>query len=383
MRELSIYVHIPFCVQKCLYCDFLSGPKYFKRADDYIEMLTAEMEQYTELIKNYQVRSIFFGGGTPSILNSLQIEKIMTGLKKLIGDRLLPEAEITIECNPGTLTKEKLETYYKAGINRLSIGLQSTWDDELKMLGRIHTYEEFLEGYQLAREAGFQNVNIDLMSGLPNQTMEKWEMTLQRIIDLKPEHISAYSLIIEEGTEFYEHYGTEKGEELLPDEELDRLMYERTKEMLRNSGYHRYEISNYAKAGMESRHNSSYWTGIEYLGIGLGASSLIENRRYRNEENMECYLEKIKHGETVQNLEEVLNEKSKMEEFMVLGLRMMKGVKRTDFKDRFGTDMEQIYGKEISKLKTLNLLEEKEESLFLTDKGIDVSNEVFTMFLFD
>lgn len=381
MKELSIYIHIPFCVQKCLYCDFLSGPSYYKKADSYIAMLVKEMEQYKERIKGYQVKSIFLGGGTPSILTPEQIEKVMSATYGMMDGHILPEAEITIEANPGTLTKDKLEMYRKLGINRLSIGLQSTWDDELKMLGRIHNYEEFLEGYHLARSLDFQNINIDLMSGLPKQTLEKWEMTLERIIQLKPEHISAYSLIIEEGTHFYEVYGTEKGEKLLPDEELDRLMYERTKELLKNAGYNRYEISNYAKPGMESRHNSSYWTGIDYLGIGLGSSSLLNKKRYRNEENMECYLERVEKDETVQYLEEVLTPQSEMEEFMILGLRMMKGVSRKSFDQKFGKPLEEVYGEEIQKLIQLNLVDEREGYLFLTDGGIDVSNEVFTMFL--
>ncbi len=381
MKELAIYVHIPFCVQKCRYCDFLSGPRHLNKIDEYLDMLLIEISQYKDLIKEYQVRSIFIGGGTPSILNANQISRVMSALWDVIGDRVMENIEVTIESNPGTLTKEKLKAYQELGINRISMGLQSTFNDELKNLGRIHTYEEFLEGYRLARKAGFQNINIDLMSGLPTQSLEKWETTLSRIIELNPEHISAYSLIIEEGTNFYEQYGTEEGEKELPSEELDRLMYQKTKELLLEAGYKKYEISNYAKPGYESRHNCSYWTGIDYVGIGLGASSLIQKNRYRNEENMECYLKMLVQNKSVRQLEETLDRQSEIEEYMILGLRMMKGVSKTEFFNRFGETMDKKYGEILSRLKELQLIVEKEDFVSLTEKGIDVSNEIFTMFM--
>lgn len=381
MKELAIYVHIPFCVQKCRYCDFLSGPRHLDKLDEYLDMLIIEISQYRELIKEYQVRSIFLGGGTPSILNEEQISRVMSVLWDVIGEQVMKDAEVTIESNPGTLTEEKLKTYRELGINRISMGLQSTFNDELKNLGRIHTYEEFLEGYRLARKAGFQNINIDLMSGLPNQSLEKWETTLARIIELNPEHISAYSLIIEEGTNFYEQYGTEEGEKALPDEELDRLMYQKTKELLSAAGYKRYEISNYAKPGYESRHNCSYWTGIDYLGVGLGASSLIQKNRYRNEENMECYLKTLVQNKVVRQMEETLDKQSEIEEYMILGLRMMKGVSKSEFFKRFGETMDMKYGEVLAQLKSLELITEEDDFVCLTEKGIDVSNEIFTMFM--
>lgn len=382
MKELAVYIHIPFCVQKCRYCDFLSGPAHLDKLDEYIDMLCVEMEQYKEFVKEYKIRSIFLGGGTPSILSASQIKRVMTALQeKIIGDRLIYGAEVTIESNPGTLTEEKLNAYLELGINRISMGLQSTFDDELRNLGRIHTYEAFLDGYELARKAGFKNINVDLMSGLPNQTLEKWETTLKRIVDLKPEHISAYSLIIEEGTEFEKIYGTEEGEAELPDEELDRIMYQKTKELLKKSGYERYEISNYAKPGFESRHNCSYWTGIEYLGLGLGASSLIQKKRYRNEDKMRYYLEKLSKNQSVQKLEEELEPEDEMVEFMILGLRMMNGVQIEEFRRRFGQNIDSVYGEMIQKLEKLQMLEENNGWLRLTEKGIDVSNEVFTNFL--
>lgn len=381
MKELAVYVHIPFCVQKCRYCDFLSGPRHLDKLDEYLDMLIIEISQYRELIKEYQVRSIFLGGGTPSILNEEQISRVMSVLWDVIGEQVMKDAEVTIESNPGTLTEEKLKTYRELGINRISMGLQSTFNDELKNLGRIHTYEEFLEGYRLARKAGFQNINIDLMSGLPNQSLEKWETTLTRIIELNPEHISAYSLIIEEGTNFYEQYGTEEGEKAVPDEELDRLMYQKTKELLSAAGYKRYEISNYAKPGYESRHNCSYWTGIDYLGVGLGASSLIQKNRYRNEENMECYLKTLVQNKVVRQLEETLDKQSEIEEYMILGLRVMKGVSKSEFLKRFGETMDMKYGEVLAQLKSLELITEEDDFVCLTEKGIDVSNEIFTMFM--
>ena len=381
MKELAIYVHLPFCVQKCRYCDFLSGPRHLDKIDEYLDMLLIEISQYRELIKEYQVRSIFLGGGTPSILNINQISRVMSALWDVIGEWVMKDAEVTIESNPGTLTEEKLNTYLDLGINRISMGLQSTFNDELKNLGRIHTYEEFLEGYRLARKAGFKNINIDLMSGLPNQSLEKWETTLARIIELNPEHISAYSLIIEEGTNFYDQYGTEEGEKALPDEELDRLMYQKTKELLSAAGYQRYEISNYAKPGYESRHNCSYWTGIDYLGIGLGASSLIQKNRYRNEENMACYLKTLVQNKAVRQLEETLDKQSEIEEYMILGLRMMQGVSKSEFSKRFGETMDMKYGEVLARLNSLELIVEKDDRVCLTEKGIDVSNEIFTMFM--
>ena len=381
MKELAIYVHVPFCVRKCLYCDFLSGPEHLKDIEEYLDMLLVEMKQYQELIRKYKVRSIFLGGGTPSILSPEQITKVMKALQEVIGTNLLPNAEITIESNPGTLTMDKLTTYLKLGINRISMGLQSTHKEELKLLGRIHTYEEFLQGFHFARKAGFQNINVDLMSGLPGQTEEDFEETLKRIVALNPEHISAYSLIVEEGTKFYEVYGTEEGKKMLPDEETDRLMYKKTKEILGKAGYERYEISNYAKKGMESRHNLSYWTGIEYLGLGLGASSYFEEKRYHNEENMKYYLQMLHKNESVLHLDETLSTQDKMEEFMILGLRLMHGVEKREFLNRFSVTIEKVYGDTIKKLTSLGFMKEEENRLYLTEQGIDVSNEIFTMFL--
>ncbi len=295
MRELEIYVHIPFCVRKCAYCDFLSAPASSAEQERYVEALIREIEMFPYK-KEYRVSTVFLGGGTPSILAEGMIARILRAIRENFPHREAP-GEITIECNPGTASREKLEEYRQAGINRISIGLQSADDAELALLGRIHTWTDFLETYRLARAAGFENINIDLMSALPGQSVASWERTLERVLALRPEHISAYSLIIEEGTPFYQRYHDddvrrERGDPpvSLPSEEEERAMYRLTERLVGGQGMHRYEISNYALPGYECRHNIGYWTGVEYVGFGLGASSLLHHTRYRNTECMEAYL---------------------------------------------------------------------------------------------
>ena len=290
MKELELYLHIPFCVKKCNYCDFLSAPAEEKTRAAYVDTLIREIEGFEEP-EDYEVVTVFFGGGTPSILPGEAILRLMEALRKKFHFR--EEAEITLEANPGTVDEKKLSFYKKAGINRLSFGLQSTDAEELKKLGRIHTWEKFLESFELARKAGFSNINVDLMSALPGQTVESWEKTLKQVIALNPEHVSAYSLIIEEGTPFYQLYekDAEKrdaGEEpeLLPSEEEERAMYELTGSVLKENGYLHYEISNYAKPGRECRHNLGYWQRKDYLGFGLGASTLLNPVRYKNTEDL-------------------------------------------------------------------------------------------------
>ena len=372
--QLSLYIHIPFCVKKCLYCDFLSGPYDNKTQKAYVNALLLQIEKEASDYKEFRIISIFFGGGTPSLLEITLMNRIMTKLKQVF--YICEDAEITIEANPGTLTYEKLILYKQAGINRISIGLQSTHNKELELLGRIHTYEEFLENYDNARKAGFQNINIDLMSALPEQTLENYEETLIRICNLKPEHISAYSLIIEKGTPFYEKKLN------LPNEEVDRLLYEKTEEILEKYGYYRYEISNYAKPGYESRHNSIYWTRDNYLGLGLGAASMVNNVRWNCSDNMEEYCNGMFEKKQVQQLS--VNEQ--MEEFMFLGLRRMEGISTDLFYKFFGETTENIYGEQIEKLKKEGLLAEEltKESRYLklTKRGIDLSNYVFEKFLF-
>ncbi len=385
-KRLSLYIHIPFCVRKCDYCDFLSAPADEETKEAYIQALLLEIESYrgSELSQR-KIATVFFGGGTPSILSADQITSVLDKIKSVF--ELSMDCEISLEMNPGTMTKEKCKRYFNAGINRISIGLQSPDDALLRTLGRIHTYEQFLRTYDDIRVAGFQNVNIDLMSALPGQDLEGYCRGLEKVTILSPEHISAYSLIIEEGTPFYERY--HNACDLLPDERDDRAMYEQTKTILKQFGYERYEISNYAKPGYECRHNIVYWECGDYLGLGLGSSSLIDDRRFKNTCDLNKYIDAWKNGEgeKAQGFEqEVLTENMQMEEFMFLGLRMMRGVAVEKFKEKFGAELVQIYGAQTALMIQQGLLCHRDINgrtyLALTDKGIDVSNYVFEQFLF-
>lgn len=330
----------------------------------YIEMLFNEIEQNAELLKGHCTETIFFGGGTPSILEAEVIVQIMERLRTL--GNISETAEISIEANPGTVTEQKLLLWKKAGINRISFGLQSADNEELKKLGRIHTWEEFEENYHLARNCGFENVNVDLMSALPGQTVDTWKKTMERVTALEPEHISAYSLIIEEGTPFYEAYA--KHPELLPSEEEERAMYYETKSFLSSKGYDRYEISNYAKPGYECRHNLSYWERVNYLGLGLGAASFLGNVRRSNQTELSEYLKGNFEGVT-----EPLSAVNAMEEYFFLGLRKMQGVDWTPYQKQ--------YEKTVERLVKDGLLEIEGNYIRLTELGIDVSNYVLSEFL--
>lgn len=379
-KELELYLHIPFCVRKCAYCDFLSAPANEETRSRYVNALIHEIKDCHEKYSCYTVSTIFVGGGTPSILLPEQMTAIFEALRQNF--RIEKDAEITIEVNPGTVTDEKLKAWKAVGVNRLSIGLQSVNNKELKMLGRIHTYEQFLETFYKARESGFSNINVDLISAIPGQTLESWCETLHTVAKLMPEHISSYSLIIEEGTPFYEKYGEEQyieGINELPDEDTERMMYEETEKILLKYGYKRYEISNYAKEGYICRHNCGYWERKEYLGLGIGAASLIENRRFNNTSDINKYMD---NEILIYENEEILSVKEEMEEFMFLGLRMMRGIKLRRFEKLFGRNINEIYGTELEKLKKEELLDISDDEIKLTKHGIDVSNYVFEHFLF-
>lgn len=410
MRELSIYLHIPFCARKCRYCDFLSYPAAEREQEDYLELLLQEIEEQSFFYKEYQVISIFIGGGTPSLLPADSVKRIFEKLKHDFIVR--KDCEITIEANPDSLTQPKLAAYLRAGINRLSIGLQSSDDGELRRLGRIHDYRTFCHVYEMARQAGFRNINIDLMSAVPGQTPVSYRQTLERVLALEPEHISAYSLILEEGTWFYEH----QKELSFPTEDEDRELYKITGEMLASFGYNRYEISNYAKEGYECEHNKVYWKRGDYVGFGLGAASMVQNVRWSNKRNMREYRDVLlnasdcagkKSEETaaawmLENLqsmpEEVwralsasrarlgeniqyLSRQEQMEEFMFLGLRLTKGIRKQDFLDKFGIPIETVYGETLDRLRQDKLLL-IDDSICLTPYGFDISNYVMAKFLF-
>lgn len=380
-KNISLYLHIPFCVRKCRYCDFLSfSDCSYTRQKEYVTALQEEIRAWKEAAENYQVRSVFLGGGTPSVLLDGFVGEIFQTLYEVWD--ISANAEITIEANPGTITRQKLIEYRTCGVNRLSMGLQSTVNQELQCLGRIHTYEQFLANYQMAREEGFRNINVDLMSALPGQNLHSYGQTLARIVKLEPEHISAYSLIIEPGTPFAEDTEILKQ---LPSEEAERRMYHYTNVILQSLGYERYEISNYSKPGYACYHNQVYWTGGEYLGLGLGASSYWNEMRFHNTENPEKYIQEIKEKQIEAIREDIVPDtrKSRMEEFMFLGLRLMRGVSATDFEKRFGITMQEQYGTVIDNYVEQGYLTWNQERLRLTERGIDVSNRIMADFLIE
>ena len=375
---MELYLHMPFCVRKCAYCDFLSFPSGAKTQRMYAKRLMEDIGVMGKRYGEIPVETIFIGGGTPSVPDSGLIVEIMEHVRHAF--HVADGAEISMEANPGTVTREKLTDYRKAGINRLSFGLQSANDRELKLLGRIHTWAEFLESFTLARECGFANLNIDLMSALPGQTCESWKETLSRVTDLDPEHISAYSLIIEEGTPFGERYGSEEGRKLLPDEDSEREMYHETKRFLKDCGYERYEISNYAKPGRECRHNIGYWTGVPYLGLGLGASSYLDGCRFTVNPDMKQYLEE-KPGMFADI--EKLTKKDMEEEFFYVGLRMTAGVSLSEFERRFRIAAKEVYPGLMETFVKEKAARFEGDRFVLTDYGLDVSNYIMAQFLQD
>ena len=375
----GIYLHIPFCVKKCLYCDFISGTNSKETIENYINSMVNEIES-TDIKQD--VDSVFIGGGTPSSIPPEYIAKVVDCLRIKLGNRFLKDSEITIETNPKTISENALKIYHDTGINRISMGLQSCIDSELKSLGRIHTFKDFLDSYNIATRY-FDNINIDLISGIPHQTMDSFKESLKKVGDLNPNHISVYSLIIEEGTPFYEMYGPEgKFKDSLPNEDIDREMYHFTKEYLSTLGYNRYEISNYAKENKESRHNLKYWKGNNYYGFGIAAASLVDNIRYKNTDNLKEYIDAMGSPEKIRITQEILDIEDCMSEYMILGLRLIKGVSPKEFKARFNEDMENKYGDILNKYLNMGLLHTTIDGNFaLTDKGLDVSNSVMEEFL--
>lgn len=383
LNELGIYIHIPFCKQKCYYCDFVSYSNKCSEVKEYIESLKKEIEEFD--FSNYKVTSIYIGGGTPSYIDSIYIVEILSELKEKLKCNLIEfkDIEITIEVNPGTVDTKKLNDYKKSGINRLSIGLQSTKNDILKKIGRIHTYQEFLEIYKLARETGFKNINIDLMIGIPGQKIGNLKNTLQDIIKLEPEHISVYSLIIEENTPIEKML--ENGEIKLPDEDLERNMYWYVKNTLELNGYNHYEISNFAKLGKESRHNLNCWNQEEYIGFGVAAHSYLNGIRFSNTINVEEYIQHIENNRKEENIqiEESQSLEDKKNEFMMLGFRKIQGVDIARFKEKFIDNPIFLYREKLNKLVEEGLIEVDLNHIKLTNKGIDLANLVFEEFVDD
>lgn len=383
MKTVGIYVHVPFCKQKCKYCDFISFQNCENYFDDYFECLKKEITEKANEInsenKKILIDTIYFGGGTPSIVCEKYIEEVLNKIYEYYN--VSENAEITVEVNPGTVDKLKLERYFEIGINRLSIGLQSTDDKLLKMLGRIHTYKEFENTYDLARKIGFKNINVDLMIGLPNQSLENVHDSLEKIVQKNPEHISVYSLIIEENTKMFDLI--EKGELELPDEDVERKMYWSVKKFLEENGYNHYEISNFSKSGFESKHNANCWNQHEYLGFGIAAHSYFNNIRYSNIDNLRQYIKNWKNEQSVYNIvfHEHQNKDDMMKEFMMLGLRKIDGVKISEFKEKFVDNPIFVFRNQLNKLVKEGLIEVLDNNIRLSDRGLDLANEVWMEFV--
>ena len=396
-RPLGLYLHFPFCVRKCRYCDFLSFPSGEAGRKIYLERLKEEIKARGAIYQDYNIETLFIGGGTPSLMTGQQLTELLDTVRASF--HVSPVGEWTMECNPGTTDAETLRIYRNAGINRLSFGLQSMNDEELKYLGRIHTAKQFAENYQAARRVGFENINIDLMSALPGQTTASWLDTLNKAAAFEPEHLSAYSLIIEEGTPFWDLYGDDRSGEAdadgiiadgvvgqqgkaailtLPDEDSERQMYHLTKKILAEKGYERYEISNYARKGFECRHNLIYWQRKDYLGLGLGAASMVGNRRFSNVSDMTGYMHDWSYCQ-----EEILDRKAQIEETMFLGLRCTAGVSDRMFTEKFGQSMMDIYGDIIRKYLSEGFLiyNPSDGRLAFSEAGTDVSNWILSDFL--
>lgn len=381
MKELGIYIHIPFCKQKCYYCDFISYANKEEKVKEYIESLQREIELESDGYKDeeYEITTIYIGGGTPSFIDALYIERIINTIKQ--NYKLHENPEITIEVNPGTINEEKIRKYKDIGINRISIGLQTTKDNLLKQIGRIHTYEEFLNCYQIVQKVGVDNINVDLMLGLPNQTLEDLKESLREVINLKPNHISLYSLILEENTVLEKQVSENELE--LPSEDIERKMYWETKKILEQNGYIHYEISNFSKKGYESKHNLNCWNQKEYLGFGVAAHSYIKNKRYCNTNNIEEYIKNVQNGKILSNrtICEIQNKIEEQKEYMLLGLRKIQGIDIQEFKNKFIDNPIYIFHKELEKLVKEELIEVDLNQIKLTSKGLDFANLVWEEFV--
>ena len=395
-REIGIYIHIPFCLKKCNYCDFISYENKLDIQEKYINNLKQEIYSQRDIIKNSNVTTIYIGGGTPSIIESKYILEIIEYLKNYIDRSNFENIETTIEVNPGTVTEQKLKDYHDVGINRLSIGLQAVQDELLKMLGRIHNYEQFLETYNMAKKVGFKNINVDLMIGLPEQSIGDVKESIDKILELKPEHVSVYSLIVEDGTKISKLI--ENGVYSLPDEELERMEYSYVKNKLELVGYEHYEISNFAKEGYYSKHNLNCWKQMEYLGFGVSAHSYYENVRFSNTEDLNTYINassqdfeefnfknlynKIESDKSkLKIIQEIQNIEDKKKEYMLLGLRTLKGVSISEFKQKFGENPIYLFRKELEKLVNEDLLRVDLDNIMLTRKGLDLANIVWEEFV--
>ena len=376
-KRLGVYIHYPFCVRKCAYCDFLSAPGSDLVREAYLAALCREIREMEHVFRNAEIRSVFIGGGTPSLMSPEDFIRLSDTLHDAASD-WEPDAEWTIEANPGTVTPEKARCWKAQGVNRVSMGMQAAQNGLLKRIGRIHTMDDVRKSFEMLRDAGFDNLSLDLMMGLPGQSREDWQETLEEALVLQPEHLSCYSLIVEEGTPLLDWI--ESGRMTLPDEETERSMYDDTLKILRAAGFEQYEISNFAKPGRESRHNLSYWDLSEYLGLGLGASSYIDGKRIKNTADLQSYI-KAEYPAELAEVEETLTPEDKMSEWMFLGLRKTAGVSDMDFAEKFGRSFTEVYPDQIRQLVHDGLLEQKGDRLRLTRRGLDLANIVFEAFI--
>lgn len=375
MKKLGLYIHIPFCKKKCLYCDFPSYGSMEKYMVDYAKALSIEIKNKC---KGYRFNTIFIGGGTPSYL-SMEAWRI---LKEALSEvNKYEDYEFTVECNPGSFDMDKLKIIKAAGANRISIGLQACQNELLARLGRIHSFDEFLKSFQMARNTGFENINVDLMFAIPGQDFSQWQETLEKVTSLKPEHISSYSLIVEEGTPFYKM--NEEGNLLLPEEDTEVKMYNYTVDFLKNNGYKQYEISNFAKGNKECKHNLIYWSMDEYIGCGASAHSYFNNIRNKNEENVKKYIERILTDKDASVEKHENSTKDSIEEFMFLGLRKTSGVSISDFKSKFNVNIYDVYGSVINKYKTLGLIKVYYDKVYLSEKAVHISNTIMSDFILE
>lgn len=373
--EFGIYIHIPFCIRKCYYCDFVSYTDKFEMQEKYVNKLIEEIEYNKQLLKERKITTIYIGGGTPSSINSEYITQILEKIYDIT--HYDKDTEITIEVNPGTINEKKLHDYKKCGINRLSIGLQSCNDNLLKDIGRIHRFEDFLNTYNLARKVGFENINIDLMLGLPNQTIKELKSSLEKVVQLNPEHISVYSLIVEENTPISNMIN--EGIFKLPEEEQERMEYKYTKNYLELNEYNHYEISNFSKKGLESKHNLNCWKQEEYIGFGVAAHSYVNKTRYSNTSDIDKYLKE--NINNIKQIHEIQNTDDMKKEYMLLGLRKIEGVKISKFKEKFTENPIYLFKDELSKLVEQELIEIDLDNIKLTEKGLDLANLVWEEFV--
>ena len=377
MKDLSLYIHIPFCKSKCSYCDFLSFADKDEKIEDYINALLTELKLYKDKLSNYQIKTIFIGGGTPTNIDAVYIEKILNYINKNYNVENLEE--VSIESNPGTLNEEKIKTYIRAGINRVSLGVQSLNDDILSSIGRIHTSKDFYDSFKLLRQMGIKNINVDLMFGLPSQSMEDVVYSLDKMIDLGVEHISYYGLILEEGTKLYDLY--EKDKIFLPSEEKEREMYHSIVSILKNNGYDHYEISNFSLPGYECKHNLVYWDINPYIGIGLNSHSNMGGKRFSNTIDMDRYIDLLDQEKLPVIDQESIDKDTEIEEFCIMGLRKIAGIDKIQFFKRFDLNIEDIYNDEIQKHVKGGLINNNKYNISLTSKGLDLSNLVEIDFL--